>query len=144
MGTAAESQEGLAALGREVAQDAVRLVRAEIDLARTQLIDAVKRLLFAIVFAVVAAVLLLIGIIEALGAIPSQFGPDLFHNRWLGWIALGAILALLAALFGVLAFRRFKRSLTEGKQTVDALKEDSEWLRQLTKRKDNGNSASKP
>ena len=138
MTRAAETEEGIAAIGREIAQDAVNLVRAEIDLAKSQLADAAKRLAVAAAFAVVAAVLLLVGLIEAIGAVPSEFGPRLFHNAWLGWVALGAILALLAGLFAVLAYRRFKRSFIEGKHTVDAIKEDSEWVRQLTKRRNNG------
>jgi len=135
---AAEPEEGLRDIGREIAQDAVRLVRAEIDLARTQMTAAAKRFLVAAIFGVVAALLLFIALIEAIGAIPSEFGPDLFHNRWLGWVAVGFLLALLAGLFGVLAYRRFRKAITSGKETVGALKEDSEWLRQLSRRKNNG------
>ena len=138
MTRAAEPQEGLRDIGREIAQDAARLVRAEIELARTQATAAAKRFLIAAVLAMVAALLLFIALIEAIGAIPSEFGPDLFHNRWLGWLAVGVLIALLAGLFGVLAFRRFRKAITSGKETVGALKEDSEWLKQLSRRRNNG------
>src|SRR5205807_10430532 len=69
MSQAAEpkADAGLGALGREVADDAVRLVHAEIDLAKAQFKDAARRLIVAVVLIVAASVLLLIAGIEALG-----------------------------------------------------------------------------
>lgn len=138
MTRAAEPEEGIAAIGREIAQDAVRLVRAEIDLAKSQMAAAAKRFALAAAFGLVAAVFLIIGLIEALSAIPAEFGPDLFGNRWLGWLVFGGLLALLAGLFGVLAFAGFRTAVGGGKETLGTLKEDSEWVRQLTKRRNNG------
>ncbi len=138
MTRAAEPEEGIAAIGRDVASDAARLVRAEIDLARSQLVDAAKRLVVAVVLLVSAALLLLIAVIEALGAIPSEFGPKLFGNAWLGWLALGGIFLVVAGLLALLGTRAVFRSLREGKHTVDTLKEDGEWLKRLSKRRSNG------
>jgi Putative Actinobacterial Holin-X, holin superfamily III len=131
--------EGLGALGRDVADDAIRLVRAEIDLAKAQAKEAAKRLILAVVLLVMAATLLLIGVIEALGGAPAAFSQRLFGNGWLGWVALGGLLMVVGvflALFGTLAVRQ---SLREGKRTVGAFKEDTEWLKGLTRR---GNSGS--
>jgi phosphatidylglycerophosphate synthase len=133
-----ESQDGIATLGREVAEDALRLVRAEIELAKSQMKATLLRALLAIILISLAALLLLIAVVEALGALPSEFGPRLFGNRWLGWLALGGVLLLLslgAAGLGTIAVRR---SLRQGRQAVSALKEDTEWLRQLRKRGSSG------
>lgn len=140
MSRAAEAKpdEGLGALGRDVADDAVRLVRAEIELAKAQAKDAAKRLIIAVVLLVTAAMLLLIGVIEALGSAPAAFSQRLFGNGWLGWVALGGllmVLGLLVALLGTLAVRQ---SLREGKQTVGTFKEDTEWLKGLTRRGSSG------
>src|SRR5437588_645190 len=104
MSQAAEpkADAGLGALGREVADDAVRLVHAEIDLAKAQFKDAARRLIVAVVLIVAASVLLLIAGIEALGALPIAFSQRLFGNPWLGWVALGGVIAVLAALLALL------------------------------------------
>jgi len=136
MSQAAEpkADAGLGALGREVADDAVRLVHAEIDLAKAQFKDAARRLIVAVVLIVAASVLLLIATIEALGALPVAFSQRLFGNPWLGWLALGGVIAVLAVLLALLGTLAVRRSLTEGKQTVDAIKEDTRWVKGLTRR----------
>ena len=130
----AKPEEGLGALGRDVADDAMRLVRAEIEVAKVELKDAARRLMVAVVLLTLAAVLLLIGVIEALGAAPEAVSQRLFGNRWLGWLALGGVLAILAVLLAVLGTLAVRRSLREGKHTVDAFKEDTHWVRGLTRR----------
>jgi hypothetical protein len=134
MSRASDPDGGLGTLSREVADDAVRLVRAEIALARAQFAEAARRLVVAVVLLLVATVLLLIGLIEMLGALPSQFGPQLFGNAWLGWLALGGIFVIVAAVLVLLGTRAVRRSLSEGKETVSAFKEDTEWVKQLTRR----------
>jgi hypothetical protein len=131
-------EESLGALGRDVADDAMRLVRAEIDLAKAELKNAARRLAVAVVLLSLAALLLLIGVIEALGAAPEAFSQRLFGNRWLGWLALGGLLAILAVLLAVLGTLTVRRSLRTGKETVDAFKEDTQWVRGLTRRGSSG------
>ena len=83
---------------------------------------------------VVALVLLLIAVVEALGALPVAFSQHLFGNPWLGWLALGGVIAVLAMVLALLGTLAVRRSLTEGKQTVDAIKEDTRWVKGLTRR----------
>ena len=125
---------GIGAIGREVADDAVRLVRAEIALAKAQLRDAAIRMAVAIALIVLALLLLFIGSIEALSAIPSAFSVPLFHNTWVGWAVFGGLFVLLAAGLGGVGILTIFRSVKEGKQTVNTFKEDAEWVRGLTRR----------
>jgi len=140
MSQAAEpkADAGLGTLGREVADDALRLVRAEIDLAKAQFRDAARRLVVAALLIVVALVLLLIGVTEALGAVPAAFSQRLFGNGWLGWVALGGVIAILAVVLALLGTLAVRRSLSEGKQTVDTFKEDTQWVKGLTRRGSSG------
>lgn len=133
-----KADAGLGALGREVADDALRLVRAEIDLAKAQFRDAARRLILAAILIVVASVLLLIGVTEALGALPAAFSVHLFGNAWLGWLALGGVVAILAVVLALLGTLAIRRSLSEGKQTVDTFKEDTQWVKGLTRRGSSG------
>ena len=134
--TAAEHKpdSGLGAIGREVADDAVRLVRAEIALAKAEMREAAIRLGVAIGLFVAAALFLLIGLIEMLGAIPSQFGPQLFHQNWLGWVAFGALFVIAALLLVGIGNRMRRKAVREGKQTFSTFKEDAEWVKELTRR----------
>ena len=117
-----EPDTGLGAIGRDVAEDAVRLVRAEIALAKAELREAAIRLGVAIGLFVAAAVFLFVGLIEMLGAIPSQFGPQLFHQSWLGWVAFGVLFVLAAGLLALVGNRMRGRAVREGKQTISAFK----------------------
>ncbi|MFN2583039.1 MAG: phage holin family protein [Candidatus Dormibacteria bacterium] len=125
---------GLGAIGKEVADDAVRLVRAEIELAKAQMKQAALRLAVGIGFVLTALILLVIGTIEALSGLPAAFSVPLFGNTWLGWVAFGGVFLVLAGVLGFVGTRLLRRSFSKGKQTVDAFKEDAEWLKGLTKR----------
>ena len=128
----------LASMGAEVAQDVVRLVRAEIDLAKIEMQTALRRLAVAAALIGVALMLLLLAVIEALGSVPAAFSVRLFGNQWLGWLVFGGLLLVLGALVGFVGTMRLRSALRVGKQTMTNLKEDSEWLRHLTRRASSG------
>ena len=81
---------------------------------------------------------LLIGVIEALGALPS--GAD--HprqRRWARWAALGGIFLILAMVLIYFGQSRARKAIKRGRKNVqETLKEDAEWLRELTKRSVSG------
>lgn len=129
---------GLGALGRDVAEDAVRLVRAELDLAKAQLKAAALRLALAIVLFVVALTLLFVGVIEALGAVPAHYSHSMFGNDWLGWVVFGGLFFAMAVVLAVIGTLSLRSSLKEGKDTMSTFKEDAEWARGLTKRGSSG------
>lgn len=130
--------ENLAALGRKVADDAVRLVRAELDLVRAELSAAMRRMAVAIALIATAAVFLLIAVIEAIGALPSWLGPAFLGNAWLGWLIVGGAFLLVALALGLLGTMRVRRSLSQGKHTFETIKEDGQWLRALIRRGSSG------
>ena len=136
--TEQQTDGSIAGIGRAVADDAMKLVRAEIALAREQMKEAAIKLVFALAFLVVAAVLLLIGTVEALGALPARFSVPLFGNTWLGWAALGGVFIIVALLFALLGTAAARRSFKDGKQTMHTFKEDAEWAKGLTKRSGSG------
>jgi hypothetical protein len=131
-------EEDLAALGRKVVDDATRLMRAEFDLVKAELGQALKRMAVAVGLIAVGAVFLLIALIEALGAVPAWLGPAFFGNFWLGWLLVGAAFLLFALLLVVLGTLRVRRSLSQGKQTFETIKEDGQWLRGLIRRGSSG------
>jgi hypothetical protein len=133
-----DGDEDLVALVRKIVDDAMKVARADFELAKAQLRSAMIGMAIATGLVAAALLLLLIAVIDALGALPEAFGPGLLGSSWLGWLALGGVFLVLAIVLGVLGTMRVRRSLSQGKQTVHTLKEDAEWLRGLPKRSSSG------
>ena len=128
----------LAALGSDVARDVVRLVRAEVNLARVQLLRALIRMAIAVGILAFAALFLLFAVIMGLATVPAAYSGSLFHSSWVGWLVFGGLLFVVALLAGAIGTLRLLRALRLGKQTLTTLQEDSEWVKQLTKRAGSG------
>jgi type VI protein secretion system component VasK len=120
-------------LARAVVEDAIKLVRAEISVVGAELKRAIIQLVIAMVMIVVALVFLLIAVIEALGALPSGLG--ILGAEWVRWLALGGVFLVLAAVLIFIGQSRARKAIKRGRTQIEStLKEDAEWLRELTKR----------
>ena len=76
---------------------------------------------------------LLIAVIEGLNALPSGLG--ILGSEWVRWLVLGGIFLVLAAVLIYIGQRRARKAIKRGRNQVQGtLKEDAEWLRELTKR----------
>jgi predicted ferric reductase len=135
-GDAPESTDPIS-LARQVVEDAIKLARAEMEVVGAELKRAVIQLAIAIALIMVAAVFLLIGVIEALGALPS--GLTILGSEWARWAALGGIFLILAMVLIFFGQSRARKAIKRGRKNVqETLKEDAEWLRELTKRSASG------
>jgi Putative Actinobacterial Holin-X, holin superfamily III len=133
-----DGDEDLVALVRKIVDDAMKVARADFELAKAQMRAAFIGLAISLGLIVAALIFLLIAVIDALGALPEAFGPGLLGSSWLGWLVLGGIFLVIAIVLGFLGTVGVRRSLIQGKQTVQTLKEDAEWLRGLTKHSSSG------
>ena len=133
MAARTEPDESIAAIAREVADDAVRLAKAEIELAKAEAIAGVKRLAVAIGFFAGAGVFALFMVIFALGAVPTVLAGHAFSG-WVWWLLTAALFLLIAALLAAIGFRSLRRGIGTGKQLVGSVKEDVAWFKRLTKR----------
>lgn len=131
-GDAPDSTDPIA-LARQVIEDAIHLARAELGVVGAELKRAVIQLVIAAALIMVAATFVLIGVIEALGALPSGLG--ILGAEWVRWLALGGIFLILAGVLIYIGQRRARKAIKRGRMQVEStLKEDAEWLRELTKR----------
>lgn len=137
MAAAPEREESLAAMVREVADDAVRLARAEIELAKAEAIAAIKRVALAIGLFAGAAVFALFMIGFALGAVPTLLAGTVFSG-WVWWLLMAALFLLVAGLLALMGFRSLRRGIGRGKELVGSVKEDVAWFKRLTKRNASG------
>jgi protein-S-isoprenylcysteine O-methyltransferase Ste14 len=123
------ADESLADIGRQIADDAARLVRMEIELAKAGMKETAKRAIVGLVLAVLALPLLLIGATLAFASLPHHFG-----DTWWSWAVAGAGFLLLAVLLIGLAAMRIRAAVQQQKETIADIKEDVAWARQLTRR----------
>ncbi|HWF58115.1 MAG TPA: phage holin family protein [Candidatus Dormibacteraeota bacterium] len=137
MAARADRDESIAAIAREVADDAVRLARAEIELAKAEAIAGVKKLAVAIGLFAGAAVLALFMVIFALGSVPTVLAGHAFSG-WVWWLLTAALFLILAAVLGWMGLRSLRRGIGRGKQLVGSVKEDVAWFKRLTKRNASG------
>jgi predicted ferric reductase len=135
-GDAPESTDPIS-LARQVVEDAIKLARAEMDVVGAELKRAIIQLAIAIALIMFAVVFLVIGVIEALGALPS--GLTILGSEWARWAALGGIFLILAMVLIFIGQSRARKAIKRGRNNVqETLKEDAEWLRELTKRSVSG------
>jgi phosphatidylglycerophosphate synthase len=125
-------------IGREIANDAVRLVRAEVELAKADLRDAVRGARNALFFVVLASLTLLLALIFALGALADGLGPALLGASWAGWGVLALVFVAVALLSAWSGYRNVRRSIAGTKDAVGSIKEDVEWVKLLTRRSTKG------
>jgi hypothetical protein len=131
-GDAPESTDPIS-LARQVVEDAIKLVRAELAVVGSELKRALIQLAIAAAMIIVASVFLLIGVIEALGALPSGLG--ILGAEWVRWLVLGGIFLVLAGVLIFIGQSKARKAIKRGRQHIEStLKEDAEWLRELTKR----------
>jgi hypothetical protein len=126
---AQHDQESLGDIGRQVADDAARLVRTEIELAKAGMVESLRRGVVAIALILVAMPLLIIGMALAFAALPKHFG-----DVWWSWALAGAGFLLVALLLAGVAALRIRAMVRTQQQTIAAIKEDVAWVKQLTRR----------
>jgi len=124
-------EESLRDLLRQVSDDAVRLVRSEINLAMAQALESARKAALAAGLLAVTGLLLLLMLVFALAALPERLGPLLFGDSWKGWGVTAALFLVVAGGVGAYAVRRLIGVAREAQQTLNSIKEDVEWVRQL-------------
>ena len=126
------TEPGLAQLLRQLSDDATRLVRQEVGLARLELRDAVgtlgrlgARIAIAAIAGLLAAMALLAFIILGLGV--------LLTNYWLAALIVTVVLGLTAGLLAWSAVKHLNARELLPVDTIETLKEDARWAGQEAK-----------
>jgi len=125
--------ESLVAIAREVADDAVRLARAEVELAKAEVLAGVKRIAVAAGLLAGAGVMVLLMLIFALGAVPTALAGHALPG-WAWWLLMAALFLIVGLVVGLMGYRSLQRGIGRGKELVGSVKEDVSWFKRLTKR----------
>jgi uncharacterized membrane protein YqjE len=122
------AEPSIAQLLSSLIGDAQTLVRREVDLAKAEITDEIARarrgavmLGAGIGIAAVGGLFLLIGIAEALIAF------DIL-SRWLSYVVLGLIFAIVGVVALMVGIQRFKEVDPIPHETIDSVRKDMSWL----------------
>jgi uncharacterized membrane protein YqjE len=105
------ADKSLGEIVADVSEKASQLVREEIELAKAEVKDKVSKLTKGAAIAGAASVFAVFGITMFFHGL-AWFLDDVFNwedNIWAGFAVVAALLFLLAALAGFIAFRLFKK-----------------------------------
>lgn len=113
---------------RTTLHDAQDLVRGEVALAKAELRDEVRRMSGGVMALAGAAVAGLIGLVFLLTALAWAIPVLLEWPVWSGFAVVGVLVAITAAVLGVMGRKRMSGS-PHMPLTMDTMKENMRWMR---------------
>ena len=132
-GDAPESTDPIS-LARQVVEDAIRLARAELNVIGAELKRAIIQLVIATAMMVVALVFLLYCGDRGARAHCRRGSASSAPSGCAGWRSAGSFCSWRCVLIFI-GQSRARKAIKRGRTQVEStLKEDAEWLRELTKR----------
>lgn len=125
---AMEASRSIADVLQDILGNVQTIVRAEVTLARTELLDDASRAVASLAWLVAGAACAMLATTFLLWTIAYALA-----RVWPMWAATLAVAVVLAVGCGVLirsGLRRFKRLDFKPEHTVDSMKENVAWIRQ--------------
>lgn len=118
------TSEGTGALLHDALHEVSRLVTAEVQLAKQEIIESLHSTVTALVTGTVAIfgviAFLIMAIVALVVAVPLH---------WVAALACAGVFLVIALVGAIVAISRLKR-ISPLRQTVHTLKEDAEWVKQ--------------
>ncbi len=116
---------------RDVLRNLQEIVRSEVRLAKTELVDEAARAKSSLVFLVMGAVTALFATLFLLLAI--VFGLSLIMPIWAAMLIPGTTLGVAATILLAAGVKRFKQRRPILERTVESLKENVAWAQEQSK-----------
>lgn len=126
----AAGEQSIGGLVKDATTHMSTLVRAEIELAKTELVSEVKKGLTGSIYFIIALVLVLLFIPFGLVALSLGFNDifDLENHAWFGFLVVFGVAVLGAAFLAWRGIRKFKR-IRAPRRTIDSAKDTMAALR---------------
>jgi len=121
-------ERSLAALLAELTRETASLFRHEVQLARSELAEKVRRAESGLVLAAIAAVVLLVAF-EALTA-AAILGLATRLDGWASALIVGGVLAVAGALVLAKGLANLRRDNLTPRRTLDSLKANTRWAKE--------------
>ncbi|CAN5440545.1 phage holin family protein [soil metagenome] len=131
--------DSIADLIKDLRDEALLLVRQEVALAKTEMSEKVARILRNTGYALAGAFVAFLGLVFILQAVTVLVGIGLKKAGlndeqclWLAPLIVGAVVAILGAIFVTKGIATVKKEPLVPEQTIDSLKNDKQWIQNKT------------
>lgn len=128
-------ENNLASLLKQLRDDTTALVRDEIALAKTEMIEKVSKmarhgaaLAAGVLLGFAALTPLLVGLGFALGILLVSWGLSSGLATLLGFLIVALITGCVSAVIVISALNRFKKESLKPRRTLESLKNDKNWI----------------
>jgi uncharacterized membrane protein YqjE len=125
-----EPRESIGELLGQLASTSAALIRDQIELAKEEMRENLAQLRSGLITLAVSAVFGLLALFTLCAA--AVIGLGIFVGIGMSALTIGLGLALVGGILAWLGIRRLKPSHLKPKQTLRSLKEDKEWLKEMT------------
>lgn len=134
--TERKEERSIGQLLKELTQESSRLLKQEVELAKTEVSEKASRVGAQLgevavggSVALLGAIALLLAVVYGLGAILNNFlSPE--TASWLAPLIVGGVLAAVGYSMIMKSLATLKRESLTPKKTTQSLQENKEWLRQ--------------
>ena len=123
-------RESFGELLGQLANNSAALVRDEIELARQEMSEKVTALRSGIVILAVGSIISLVAMLTLAAA--AVIGLANYVGPGNSALIVGALLAVIGTAIALSGLTQIRRTRLKPEQTIKALEEDKEWLKQLT------------
>lgn len=127
---AMERERSFGELLSQLATNSAALVRDEIELAKQELREKAGSLRSGIITVAIGAVLALLALMTLCAA--AVIGLAKIMDAGLAALMVGVALAVIGGAIAFIGFRQIKNTTLKPDQTIRTLKEDKEWLKEMT------------
>jgi len=117
-------------LFRQLAENASELIRHEIELATREMLENLKTYRSAAIALGIGALIAILGLSMLCAA--AFIGLAVYVGYGISALSIGLLLTLIGTIVAVSAIQKFKHTSLAPRQTIETLKENKEWLRELT------------
>jgi hypothetical protein len=124
------SRESFGELLSQLANTSAALIRDQIELAKEEMRENLARIRSGLVTVAVSAVIGLLALFTLCAA--AVIGLGILIGAGMAALVIGLGLAAVGAVIAASGIRRLKRARLKPKETVRSLKENKEWLKEMT------------
>jgi len=123
----AKEERSIGDLFTELAGETSTLVRQEIDLARVELTQKASEVGKNVAWLSVGGVVGLVGVLAVTAALILLLSK--FMDPWIAAVLVGGAFLIAAGVMVMSALKALKETDLAPRQTVETLKEDTQWLK---------------
>jgi hypothetical protein len=128
----AETEPSLTSLVRGIVDDAQKLVKQEIALARREFIDELNKTKQATAFLAIGVGLATLGGILLSLMVVDLLYEDVHLALWLACLIVGGLLAISGIVFLLIARAEAAEITLVPRQTIETLRENAPWIKNRT------------